>query len=86
VDISDWLTACNWVVLDQNPRMATKFFTNKEGNTLLNKFQGVFAHTSVHYFDCLVGFFRASGHLKVRPLLESLCPIRNGIGIDVNLD
>jgi hypothetical protein len=34
--------------------MATKFFTNETGNTLLEKIEGVFNHRNVHFFDALV--------------------------------
>jgi hypothetical protein len=50
--------------------MSTKFFTNKDGKSLIGKFEGVFKNTHVHYFDALVGFFRASGYFGVRPLLK----------------
>ena len=34
--------------------MATKFFTNETGNTLLEKIEGVFNHRNVHFFDAPV--------------------------------
>lgn len=41
--------------------MSTKFFTNSEENTLINKFEGVFNYNpNIQYFDALVGYFRAS--------------------------
>ncbi|MSQ78438.1 MAG: hypothetical protein EXR21_02010 [Flavobacteriaceae bacterium] len=41
--------------------MATNFFTNKDDNTLLKKFEGVFTHVeSIRHFDALVGYFRTS--------------------------
>lgn len=46
--------------------MSTKFFTNRGENTLINKFDGIFKHTSVHTFDALVGYFRSSGYLKTK--------------------
>ncbi len=29
--------------------MSTKFFTNKGENTLINKFEGIFNHTFIHF-------------------------------------
>ena len=33
--------------------MATKFFTNETGNTLLEKIEGVFNHRNVHFLMLL---------------------------------
>lgn len=64
--------------------MSTKFFTNSGDNTLINKFEGIFKHTSVHYFDALVGYFRSSGYFKIREHLDSVKEIRILVGIDVD--
>lgn len=65
--------------------MSTKFFTNQDTNTLLNKFKGIFEHnTDIENFDALVGYFRASGYFKVRPFLENVPHIRILVGIDVD--
>lgn len=64
--------------------MGTKFFTNKEQNTLINKFEGIFEHQRVHFFDALVGFFRSSGYFRIRPLLADVSHIRILVGIDVD--
>lgn len=65
--------------------MSTKFFTNQDSNTLLNKFKGIFEHnTDIENFDALVGYFRASGYFKVRPFLENVPFIRILVGIDVD--
>jgi len=46
--------------------MSTKFFTNSNDNTLLNKFKGVFEHNKdIECFDALVGYFRASGYYRM---------------------
>lgn len=42
--------------------MGTNFFTNEKENTLLEKIEGVFKYKKVHFFDALVGYFRASGY------------------------
>ena len=65
--------------------MSTKFFTNQDTNTLLNKFKGIFEHnTNIEHFEALVGYFRASGYFKVRPFLENVPQIRILVGIDVD--
>ena len=65
--------------------MSTKFFTNQDSNTLLNKFKGIFENNSdIENFDALVGYFRASGYFKLRPFLENVPNIRILVGIDVD--
>ena len=64
--------------------MSTKFFTNKNDNNLINKFKGVFENQSIHCFDALVGYFRASGYFKIRPLLNNVPEIRILVGINVD--
>ncbi|OEY72811.1 helicase-related protein [Salegentibacter salarius] len=65
--------------------MSTKFFTNRDDNTLLKKFQGVFEHNpDINNFDALVGYFRASGYFRIRPFLENVPQIRILVGINVD--
>lgn len=65
--------------------MSTKFFTNRNGNSLLKKFEGVFTHVhSIQFFDALVGYFRASGYFKVRPFLDKIPKVRILVGINVD--
>lgn len=64
--------------------MGTKFFTNSGDNTLIKKFDGIFKHTSVYYFDALVGYFRSSGYFKIREHLKEVERIRILVGIDVD--
>jgi superfamily II DNA/RNA helicase len=65
--------------------MSTKFFTNQSGNSLLDKFEGVFSNVeSIRYFDALVGYFRASGYFKVREFLNKIPKIRVLVGINVD--
>lgn len=65
--------------------MATKFFTNSEQNTLINKFEGVFTYNpNIQYFDALVGYFRASGYFRIRPFLDKVPKIRILVGINVD--
>lgn len=65
--------------------MSTKFFTNSEENTLINKFEGVFTYNpNIQYFDALVGYFRASGYFRIRPFLDKVPKIRILVGINVD--
>lgn len=65
--------------------MSTRFFTNEEQNTLLSKFEGVFAHNrDIQFFDALVGYFRADGYFALRPHLEHVPNIRILVGINVD--
>ena len=49
--------------------MGTNFFTNENENTLLEKIEGVFKYKKVHFFDALVGYFRASGYFRIRKFI-----------------
>lgn len=64
--------------------MSTKFFTNKDENTLLNKLEGLFQHKKPYYFDALVGFFRASGYFRIRKFLDQVSEVRILVGINVD--
>jgi superfamily II DNA or RNA helicase len=65
--------------------MSTQFFTNRDSNNLLTKFQGVLEHIpNLHSFDALVGYFRSSGYFKLRPYLENIQQIRILVGINVD--
>lgn len=65
--------------------MNTRFFTNKDGNTLINKFEGVLANNPmVKNFDAVVGFLRSSGYFRLRPFLNNIDRVRILIGIDVD--
>ncbi len=65
--------------------VSTKFFTNRDENTLLTKFQGVFQNNSnIAQFDALVGYLRASGYFAIRPELENVPKVRILVGIDVD--
>lgn len=65
--------------------MPTKFFTNQDNNSLLNKFEGVFTNIeSIRHFDALVGYFRTSGYFKVRAFLDRIPKIRILVGINVD--
>lgn len=64
---------------------SNKFFTNREGNTLLKKFEGTFkSNPEIQCFDTLVGYFRASGYFSVREHLKNIPNIRILVGINVD--
>ena len=65
--------------------MAKRFFTNREGNTLMKEFEGLLEHnSSIKCLDSVVGFLRASGYFTLRPFLNSINKVRILIGIDVD--
>lgn len=64
--------------------MSTKFFTNENDNTLLSKIEGIFKHRNIHFFDALVGYFRASGYFRIRPFVEKTSEIRILVGINID--
>ena len=64
--------------------MSTRFFTNKNGNTLIRKFEGVLtSNPMVKNLDAVVGFLRSSGYFQLRPFLNNIDKVRILIGIDV---
>ena len=65
--------------------MSTRFFTNRDEQTLFKKFRGVFENNpDIECFDALVGYLRASGYFAIRPYLEKVPHIRILVGINVD--
>ncbi len=65
--------------------MSTKFFTNTESNTLINKMEGVLANNGmINCFDAVVGYLRASGYFQIRHFLEKIDTIRILVGINTD--
>ena len=64
--------------------MGTNFFTNEKENILLEKIEGVFKYKKVHFFDALVGYFRASGYFRIRKFIQQTPHIRILVGINVD--
>jgi superfamily II DNA or RNA helicase len=65
--------------------MNTKFFTNTEANTLINKMEGVLANNGmINCFDAVVGYLRASGYFQVRHFLGKIDKIRILVGINTD--
>lgn len=59
-----------------------EFFTNENGETLLDRFKKLIKDTNT--FDCLVGYFYASGFSSLSEALESTEKIRVLIGISTD--
>ena len=65
--------------------ISSHFFTNRDGNTLLNEFEGILSNNpQVKNLDAVVGFLRASGYFTLRPFLDNINKVRVLIGIDVD--
>jgi superfamily II DNA or RNA helicase len=64
--------------------MTTKFFTNEEGRVLIEKIKGIFQHKKIHFWDILVGYFRASGYFRIRPFIQAAQRIRILVGINID--
>ena len=63
----------------------SRFFTNRDGNTLIKEFEGVLQNNpQVKNLDAVVGFLRASGYFSLRPFLNGIDKVRVLIGIDVD--
>jgi len=65
--------------------MSTKFFTNRGGKSLFEKFKGIFEEMADLYaFYAVVAFFRSSGYFKIRTFLEKVPEIKILVGINVD--
>ena len=65
--------------------ISNRFFTNRDGNTLMNEFEGILSNNpQVKNLDAVVGFLRASGYFTLRPFLDNINKVRILIGIDVD--
>ena len=63
----------------------SKFFTNRNGNTLMQEFNNIFeANPAIRHLDAVVGFLRSSGYFTLRPFLDNITKVRVLIGIDVD--
>ena len=56
---------------DMSIPVSSHFFTNRDGNTLMDEFQGILENNpQVKNLDSVVGFLRASGYFALRPFLD----------------
>lgn len=60
----------------------TKFFTNTDSDSLLDRFCDTLAHTK--YFDVLVGYFRSSGFAALAKSLNDVEKIRILVGLNTD--
>ncbi len=61
----------------------TRFFTNTENNTLLDRFNKTLSHNT-QFFDVLVGYFRTSGFFNLYESLEDIEKIRILVWLNVD--
>ncbi|NLX80349.1 MAG: DEAD/DEAH box helicase family protein, partial [Proteiniphilum sp.] len=65
--------------------MSSRFFTNKEENTVFDKFKGILENMKdIYAFHAVVGYFRSSGYFKLQPYLKDIKDIKILIGINVD--
>ena len=71
--------------MSENSITNSRFFTNRDGNTLMKEFEGILENNpQVKNLDAVVGFLRASGYFTLRPFLDGINKVRILIGIDVD--
>lgn len=71
--------------MSENCITNSRFFTNRDGNTLMKEFEGILENNpQVKNLDAVVGFLRASGYFTLRPFLDGINKVRILIGIDVD--
>jgi len=65
--------------------MSTKFFTNREENTVFDKFRGVLeGMKDLYALHAVVGYFRSSGYFALQPYLKDIKDIKILVGINVD--
>lgn len=63
----------------------SNFFTNKEENTLIHKFEAVITNNErINCFDAVVGYLRASGYFEIEPFLKKMSKVRILVGINTD--
>lgn len=65
--------------------MSSKFFTNRENNTLENRLGDILSHhKGITHLEFLIGYFRISGFSKIATLLSGISHGRILVGIDID--
>ena len=64
--------------------MSSKFFTNKDTNTLENRLRDILTHYNIENLEFLIGYFRISGFKKIASLLDKIEKVRILVGINVD--
>ncbi len=65
--------------------MSSKFFTNRDNNTLENRLKDILSHhKGISHLEFLIGYFRISGFMKIAALLKDINHGRILVGIDID--
>lgn len=64
-------------------RTDTRFFTNEDGNSLLERFRSILRRAQ--FFDVIVGYFRASGFAQLARSMEEADKIRILVGLNSDI-
>lgn len=65
--------------------MSSKFFTNRDENTLENRLKDILSHhKGVNHLEFLIGYFRISGFKKIATLLQNITHGRILVGINID--
>ena len=74
-----------WLFLTLTTKNVIDGETLKSGLTEMTRaFNRVFKYKKVHFFDALVGYFRASGYFRIRKFIQQTPKIRILVGINVD--
>ena len=65
--------------------MSSKFFTNRDNNTLENRLKDILTHhKNITHLEFLIGYFRISGFTKIATLLKNITHGRILVGINID--
>lgn len=65
--------------------MNSKFFTNRDSNTLENRLKDILSlHRGISTLEFLIGYFRISGFSKISSLLGNISSARILVGINID--
>ncbi len=65
--------------------MSSKFFTNRDDNTLENRLKDILSHhKGITHLEFLIGYFRISGFTKIATLLKDITHGRILVGINID--
>lgn len=64
--------------------VASKFFTNEDGNSLISRFREIQKHLKPYYFEAVVGYLKASGYFQMKDLISSFGETRILVGLELD--
>jgi len=65
--------------------VSSKFFTNRDNNTLENRLKDILSHhKGITHLEFLIGYFRISGFTKIASLLQDITHGRILVGINID--